>query len=89
MTQDLSALRRKRLMYQSGHRGTKELDLLLGYFAAACLESLTEQELNDYERLLDDVQEAVLYDWLTGQVPPDPAFDTPVFRRILATQFQP
>lgn len=87
MTEPDHELRRKRLFYQSGHRGTKELDLLLGSFAARFLNTLSPQELDDYERLLDDVEEATLYDWLTGQVPPDPAFDTPVFQRILRTPF--
>ena len=33
--------RRKRLLYQSAHRGTKESDLLLGAFAAAHLDAFT------------------------------------------------
>jgi antitoxin CptB len=88
MTEPDLALRRKRLFYQSGHRGTKELDLLLGCFAEQCLNELSPSELDDYEQLLDGVPEATLYDWLTGQMPVDPAFDTPVFRKIRATPFR-
>ncbi len=39
------ATRRKRLLYQSSHRGTKESDLLLGAFAAAHLDVFTPAQL--------------------------------------------
>jgi antitoxin CptB len=67
---DASAIRRKRLLYQSGHRGTKESDLLLGAFAAAHLAEFTAAQLDRYEALLEE-SDAALFDWLTGRaVPP-------------------
>lgn len=81
--------RLKRLAYQSGHRGTKELDLIFGHFAARHLRDLTAEELNQYERLLDDVNEATLWDWLIGQAEPPAEFDTPLFRRIKMTTLAP
>ena len=44
--------RRKRLVYRSAYTGTKETDLLLGYFAAHHIETLSEEQLNEYENLL-------------------------------------
>ena len=44
--------RRKRLVYRSAYTGTKETDLLLGYFAAHHIETLSEEQLNEYEKLL-------------------------------------
>ena len=37
--------RRKRLKYRSWHRGTKEMDLLLGPFADACLDGFDAPQL--------------------------------------------
>ena len=47
------SIRLKRLGFQSWHRGFREMDLLLGQFADAELSLLSNDELNDYERLLD------------------------------------
>ena len=46
-------IRRKKLQFRSWHRGTRELDLILGPFADAAIETLDAAELDDYERLLD------------------------------------
>lgn len=63
--------RRKRLLYQSGHRGTKESDLLLGAFAAAHLQAFTAAQLDRYEALLDE-SDNDLFDWISGRAaPPD------------------
>ena len=63
-------IRRKRLLYQSGHRGTKESDLLLGAFAQAHLPGFDPAQLERYETLLDE-SDNDLFDWMTGRaVPP-------------------
>ncbi|MBM3601674.1 MAG: succinate dehydrogenase assembly factor 2 [Alphaproteobacteria bacterium] len=59
-------IRRKRLLFRSQHRGTKECDLLLGSFANAHLAAMTEQQLDSYEALLD-VPDAELFAWLGGR----------------------
>lgn len=61
--------RRKRLLYQSGHRGTKESDLLLGAFAAAHLNGFDAGQLARYEALLDE-DDGDLFDWMTGRAAP-------------------
>ena len=71
----------KRLYYQSGHRGTKELDIILGNFAEKHLHTLSDTEINDYEALLE-VEETDLYNWLTGIEPVVEKFNTPVFQKI-------
>lgn len=60
------AARLKRLMFQSGHRGTKELDFMLGNFAAQCLAQMDASELEVYEVLLNTA-DPLAYDWLVGQ----------------------
>lgn len=44
--------RRRRAAYRASHRGTKEMDWLLGRFADARLADMPEDELERLERLL-------------------------------------
>ena len=63
--EDIS-LRVRRLQYRAAHRGTRELDLLLGPFAAAEAGFMAEAELDRFEALLAE-QDTDLQDWLLGQ----------------------
>lgn len=65
--EDPLANRRKRLLYQSRHRGTQEADLLIGGFADQHLATLSAEQLETYERLLDE-SDVDLVNWLTGRV---------------------
>ena len=42
----------KKLLYRSNHRGTKEMDLLIGGFAIENLKKLNPEELKEFELLL-------------------------------------
>ena len=57
---------RKRLIFRSEHRGTKEMDLLLGSFAKKYVPDFTPEELNEYEDLLTE-NDPDLYNWITEQ----------------------
>jgi antitoxin CptB len=81
-------IRRKRLRFRSWHRGTREADLLLGPFADRHLLELTPRQLDRYEALLGE-NDANLYDWITGRVPPPPEQDSDVLRLIMSTPFRP
>jgi antitoxin CptB len=81
--QDDTDLRRKRLRYRSLHRGTKELDLILGGFAERHLATFGARELAHYEAIIE-ADEHRLYRWLTGAEPVPPEFDGPVMRQLLA-----
>lgn len=59
---DLDA-RRRRAYYRAGHRGTKELDWLLGRFAKAELENMDAGQLNDFEAFLAS-PDPDIEDWL-------------------------
>ena len=76
-------LRRKRLLYRSWHRGTREGDLILGRFAAACLAGFDDAQLDRYEALID-CTDADLLDWVAGRAAPPAAFDHDVMRLLLA-----
>ena len=43
----------KKLLYRSNHRGTKEMDLLIGGFAKENLNKLNSDELKEFELLLN------------------------------------
>lgn len=75
--------RRKRLLWRSWHRGMQEMDLLLGRFADAHLETLDEGDLDVYETLIE-VPDRDLFAWLAAREPAPVEYDTPVFRRIRA-----
>lgn len=62
--------RRRRLLFRSWRRGMKETDLILGPFADAMIDRLSDAELDDYERLMQ-VPDADLYRWVAfGEAPP-------------------
>ncbi|MGC2811511.1 MAG: succinate dehydrogenase assembly factor 2 [Bradyrhizobium sp.] len=77
--------RRKRLLFRCWHRGTREMDLILGRFADAEIASLSEQELAQLERLIE-VPDPDLYAALTGGRPLPPEHANSVFQRVKATR---
>ena len=83
-----SDIRRKRLLFRSWHRGTREADLILGSFAEANLAAFDELRLDRYEALLE-CPDADLFDWITGRTAPPPEHDTDVIRLLLAFRFDP
>jgi len=50
--QDDLEMRRRRAAYRACHRGTKEMDIVLGRYAEARLATMSEEELGTFERLL-------------------------------------
>lgn len=75
--------RRRRALFRSWHRGTREMDLIMGRFADARIGELSEAELADYEFLME-VQDRDLYGWLTGELQTPAVYNTPVFRKLRA-----
>jgi antitoxin CptB len=75
--------RRKRLLFRCWHRGTREMDLILGRFADSEIADLPDGDLAELERLLE-VPDPDLYAAVTGDKSPDPEFASPLFARIKA-----
>ncbi|HSV23514.1 MAG TPA: succinate dehydrogenase assembly factor 2 [Xanthobacteraceae bacterium] len=73
--------RRRRLLYRLWHRGTREMDLIMGRFADAAVGELMEAEIAELERLAD-VPDPELYAWLTGGRPVPDDYNLTVFRRL-------
>jgi len=73
--------RRKRLLFRCWHRGTREMDLILGRFADAAIVNLTEDEIGQLEHLIE-VPDPDLYAALTGNAPLASQYAGPLFDRI-------
>ena len=53
---------KKQIIYRSTHRGSKEMDLLLGNFVKKHIDKLNDIELNDLAKLLF-IEDEVIYKW--------------------------
>ena len=73
--------RRRKLLFRCWHRGMREVDLIMGRFADAAVDELSDDELADFERLIDVPDHEVLA-WVTGEAAVRAAYDTPLFRRL-------
>jgi antitoxin CptB len=73
--------RRKRLLFRCWHRGTREMDLILGRFADAEIGGLAELELQQLEDLVA-LEDPELYPAFVGDTQLPAAFQTPLFARI-------
>jgi antitoxin CptB len=80
--EDLS-LRRRRLRYRAWHRGTKEMDLVLGPFADAHLEGYGQADLDRLETLMDE-EDTDLLKWVMGQEPVPDRTDGQLLQTIIA-----
>ena len=74
-------VRRRRLLFRSWHRGTREADLIMGRFADVHIAIFDDAELDQFEHLLDAI-ETDLLGWLTGVIPVPALHDTAMFRRV-------
>jgi antitoxin CptB len=73
--------RRKRLLFRCWHRGTREMDLILGRFADAEIARLGDDELSQLEHLIE-VPDPDLYAALTGDKPLPPEYASGLYDRI-------
>ena len=73
---------RKKLRFRSWHRGTKEMDVLLGRFADEYVMDFDETELGQYDRLLKN-SDPDLYNWVSGNEPLPPSEDSAVMQMFM------
>lgn len=66
--------RRKRILYRAWHRGTRELDMLIGRYAAARIETMTDTDLDRLEALME-APEPLIMEWVTGRAEPPAGID--------------
>tara|TARA_B100001057_G_scaffold11964_1_gene11329 strand:+ start:3191 stop:3457 length:267 start_codon:yes stop_codon:yes gene_type:complete len=64
MTLNIDLLKKK-IIYRSNYRGTKEMDKLMGSFTKKYIELLSPKDLTDLEKLLD-IDDTNLYNYYNG-----------------------
>jgi len=79
-------VRRKRLIYRAWHRGTREMDLLLGRFADAHVPGFDEAGLAQFEDILCH-SDPDLYNWVTGKESAPANYINDVFSLLLDFRF--
>ena len=86
MNAELSALQKK-LIFRSWHRGTREMDLLLGSFADQHVPLMSESELEVFQTFLE-ISDPELYSWYTGaqSIPENEA--NPFIEKFLQHKFK-
>lgn len=72
---------RRRLKYRASHRGTKELDIILGGFAEANLSLYSVEQLHAFEQLLQE-EEVLLQSWLMRLSVPPAEVNVPLIEEI-------
>lgn len=88
MSEASSDVRRKKLRWRSWHRGTREMDLLVGGFADAHLDMMSEEQLERFEQLLH-MPDPDLYRWLVGREAPPAAVDHDILHMMRSFKFTP
>ena len=75
--------RRRKLLFRAWRRGVREMDLIVGRFADAHIETFDKTGLDDFERLIE-APNAELYAWVIGAkiIPAD--YDTAVLAKLRA-----
>ncbi len=69
---------KKKIIYRSNYRGTKEMDNLLGAFTKKYINNLNENDLLDLEKLLNIDETGIR---TQERVAPLPVFKTGAFNR--------
>ncbi len=80
LTQDA---RRRRCLFRASHRGTREMDLVMGSFAEAHLTAMSDDDLHDFEQLID-VPDRDLFSWICGSETIPVHYDVPVLEQMIA-----
>ncbi|PZQ17868.1 MAG: succinate dehydrogenase assembly factor 2 [Ancylobacter novellus] len=74
---------RRRALYRSWRRGTREMDLLMGRFADAEIDVFTDEEFSQFEALIE-APDRDLFAWIAEKEAIPANYDTDVFRRLKA-----
>ena len=64
---------KKQIIYRSTHRGSKEMDILLGNFVKKYVDNLTDEDLATLDSILK-IEDEILYRWYfeknnSGKIP--------------------
>jgi|TARA_B100000959_G_scaffold59930_1_gene62910 antitoxin CptB len=57
----------KQIIYRATHRGSKEMDILLGQFAKQHIKDLSIEELKDLNEIMS-IEDNLLYEWYFNKI---------------------
>lgn len=77
---------RKRLTFRAWHRGTREMDLLIGSFAEQYINGFDQNDLVIFESVLLN-NDPDVYDWIIGRQKPPADLKSRVLDLLLVHQF--
>ncbi len=80
--EDIS-MRRKKLRYRAWHRGTREMDLVLGPYMDAHTEGMDNAALDRLEALMSE-EDPPLLKWVMGQETPPDHIDKAFLAEVIA-----
>lgn len=81
--EDARKQRLGRIAYRAWRRGFREADMVLGPFVDQIGPTLSDEELDQLEHLLNE-EDQYLYAWIIEKEPTPPEFDGPMLARIRA-----
>ena len=87
MSQTVLDERRRKLKFRAWRRGFREMDLLMGSFADAHLDEMTDDDLSEFERLLSTPDWEV-YAWLIGQKAVPGNFQSDLLTRMMTFRYE-
>ena len=79
--------RRKRLRFRAWRRGFREADMIMGRFAEARLDTMSVQEVDEFERLLD-APDTDVYAWITGRDSEPENYQGPVLDQLKSFRYE-
>ena len=72
----------KQIVYRSTHRGTKEMDLLLGNFVKQYVNQLKEGDLEDLKKILS-LDDEIIQKWYFEKKSNNPILNTKLSNMII------
>ena len=72
---------KRQIIYRSTHRGSKEMDILLGNFVKTYIDEFNDVELQHLEELLL-IEDEILYQWYFGKKMNDNIPNNNVFNKL-------
>ena len=79
--EDETEIRKRRVQFRAWHRGTREMDLMLGRFTDAHIGSMSKDEIASLEALMK-LPDPDIYNWIIGAAVPPKGMDTPLLHKI-------
>ncbi len=73
---------KKKIIYKASHRGSKEMDILLGNFINKYVELFNKNELQQFDLILDNDDDDI-YQWILGKIDIPNKYQSRVFSLLL------